>query len=140
MYEPLHTRLSLAPCDPYLATSNISPNNKVNKSCNSHCSEKRTFHLFWRAHMANRQSSLHADIIKGMKASMAWRQKGSDRWKQYAACDLNRSVWWTKDEKRNFQAMKRGRNRSRIMLREKPLWQESELKAQRQYLCKSRMI
>jgi len=43
MYEPWHKRLSLPPFGPYLATSNISPNIKVNKWFNAQCSEKEHF-------------------------------------------------------------------------------------------------
>ena len=42
-YEPWHKRLSFPPCGPYLATSNISPNNKVNTRYNGQCSETELF-------------------------------------------------------------------------------------------------
>jgi len=42
-YEPWHKWLSLHPCGPYLASSNISPNDKVNTRYNGQCSEKELF-------------------------------------------------------------------------------------------------
>ena len=39
-YEPWHKWLSLPPCGSYLATSNISPNNKVNTWYNGQCSKQ----------------------------------------------------------------------------------------------------
>ena len=42
-YQPWHTRRSFPPCGPNLATSNISPNNKVNTSFNGQCSKKEPF-------------------------------------------------------------------------------------------------
>jgi len=42
-YQPWHKRRSLPPCGPYLATSNISPNNKVNTRYNGQCSKKEPF-------------------------------------------------------------------------------------------------
>ena len=42
-YEPWQNGLSLPPCGPYLATSNISPNNKVNTRYIGQCSEKELF-------------------------------------------------------------------------------------------------
>jgi len=43
MYEPWHKKLRFPPCGPYLATSNISPNNKVNTRYNGQFSEKALF-------------------------------------------------------------------------------------------------
>jgi len=43
MYQPWHKRCSLPPYCPYLATSNISPNNKVNANYNGQCCEKELF-------------------------------------------------------------------------------------------------
>jgi hypothetical protein len=37
-YEPWHKKLGLRPRGPYLATSNITPNNKVNQRYNGQCS------------------------------------------------------------------------------------------------------
>jgi len=42
-YQPWHTRRSLSPCGPYLATSNILPNNKVDTRYNGQCYEKEPF-------------------------------------------------------------------------------------------------
>jgi len=42
-YEPSHKRLCLPPCGPYHATSNISPNNKVNTRYNGQYSGKELF-------------------------------------------------------------------------------------------------
>ena len=42
-YEPWHQTLSLPPGGPYLATSDIAPDNKVNTRYNSRCSEKELF-------------------------------------------------------------------------------------------------
>jgi len=42
-YQPWHKRCSLPQCGEYLATSNISPNNKVNRRYNGQCSKKEPF-------------------------------------------------------------------------------------------------
>jgi len=42
-YQPLYKRHSLPPYCPYLATSNISSNNKVNPMYNSQCSDNKLF-------------------------------------------------------------------------------------------------
>jgi len=72
-----------------------------------------------------------------MKARVAPRQRESKPLKHCTACDLKRSLRRRNDEKRTSQAMKTKRNGLRIMLREKPLGQESKLKMQRQRFNKS---
>ena len=42
-YQPWHTRRRLPPCSPYLATSNISPNNNVDTRYNGQCSENEPY-------------------------------------------------------------------------------------------------
>jgi len=42
-YQPWHKWRSLPPCGPFLATSNISPNNKVNTRYNGQWFEKEPF-------------------------------------------------------------------------------------------------
>jgi len=72
-----------------------------------------------------------------MKATKAWRQNRSERWEHCTAYDPKRSFQRRKDRKLTVYAIKRKRNGSRIMWREKPLWEESEFKMQRQRCCKS---
>jgi hypothetical protein len=43
LYQPGHKRCSFAPCCPYLATYNISPNNTVNTRHIGQCLEKKPF-------------------------------------------------------------------------------------------------
>jgi len=56
MYKPRHKRHSLPTCGPYLATSDISTNNKVNTWNNGQCSEKRlvstSFGQIWQTDKA----------------------------------------------------------------------------------------
>jgi len=101
---------------------------------------KWTFRHYWQANMTNRQSTLHDDVIKGMKDRLAWRQKGSVPLEHCAACNPKWSLWWGTDEKYTFEATKSRRNGSRLMWIERSLWEQSELKTQRQQLGRSRKI
>jgi len=96
---------------------------------------KRTFLHSRRANTANRQSIPHVDVIKRKKARAALWQKGFEHLEHCAACDLKWSLRRGKDRKDTFSSMKRKRNGSRILWRERPLWQETEFKTQRQRLC-----
>jgi len=68
-YEPWHKRLSLPPCGPYLATSNISPNNKVNTRYNVQCSEKELFCTSC-GHLRQIDKAVHM-----LTSSSKWRQE-----------------------------------------------------------------
>jgi len=102
--------------------------------------QKTTFHHFRRAHKANRRRNPYDDIIKQIKAKVAWRQKGSEHWEHCAAHDLKRSFRPRNNGKHTFLATKKWRHGSRIMWIERPQWQECEFKTQRQRLCMSRNI
>jgi hypothetical protein len=54
MYEPWHKWLSLPPCGPYLAISNILCKNMVSTKCNGQCSEKNIQEVR-QTNTANRQ-------------------------------------------------------------------------------------
>jgi len=97
---------------------------------------KRTFRHFRRAHEANRRRYPHYNIITQIKARVAWRQKGPELWQNCADYNLHRSFWQSNDGKRSIYAMNNKRNGSRIMWIERPQWQESEFKTQRQQVCK----
>ena len=90
--------------------------------------------------MGNRQSVPQDDIIKRIRAKAMWRQPGSEPMERGVACDPKRSLRRGNDGKHISEVTKRRRNVSRIMWRLRPLWQESELKTQRQQLNKSRTI
>ena len=62
-YQFWHKRCSLPPCGPCLATSNISPNNKVNTRYNGQCSEKESF---------NTSSRQIRWIDKGIPTTRSW--------------------------------------------------------------------
>jgi len=89
---------------------------------------KRTLHHFRRANIAHLRSAQHDNVSNQMKATAAWRQKGSECWDQCPAYNLKRSFWQIKGEKHISRAKKRKINGSRIMWIERPLWQESEFK------------
>jgi len=80
----------------------------------------------WRHHANEGKSGSEAKRVRALGALRSW--------------DQNRSLRWRNDKKRTSSAIKTKRNGLRIMLREKPLGQESELKTQRQRFDKSRMI
>jgi len=101
---------------------------------------KWTFRHFRRADTANRQSGQPNDVIMRTKAWAVWKQRESEHLGHCAAGDQKRSLRRRNDEKRTFYAMKRKRNGLRIMLREKPLGQESEWKIQRQWFSKNSTI
>jgi len=96
-------------------------------------------HSRW-ANMENWQSISPNEVIKRMKARAAWRQTESGSLECYVACDPKRSLRPRNVEIRTSWAMKRKRNEMRIMLRGRPLGQDSELKIQRQRLGRSRKI
>jgi len=101
---------------------------------------KRTVRHYWQANTANRQSTLHDDVINWIKARAAWKRNGSEPLECCAACVPKRRLRRGAEEKLTSYATKRRRHESRIMWKERPLWQESELKTQRQQLKRSRMI
>jgi len=90
--------------------------------------------------MANWQRFLHGNVIKWMKARAARKQRESEPMVHCTAYDSKRSLRQRHDKKCTFYAMKTKRNGLRIMLTEKPLWQESELRMQRQRLGRSSKI
>jgi len=101
---------------------------------------RRTFRHSRQAGTVNRQSDQPNHVIMQMKARAGWMQRESEPLGHCAAWDPERSLRRKSDEKRTSQPMKRKRNGLRIMLREKPLGQESEFKMQRQRFNKSRTI
>jgi len=68
-YQPRNKRCSLPPCGSYLATSNISPNNKVNTRYNGQCSEKELFAI------SGRQIHQIKEEIHTMMSSSEWRHE-----------------------------------------------------------------
>jgi len=101
---------------------------------------KRYFLHFRRAGKVNRQRGLLNHIIKWITERVAWRPKESEPLGHCVAWDPKRRLRRRNDEKRTSQPIKSKTNELRIMLREKPLGQESELKTQRQRFSKSRKI
>jgi len=93
-----------------------------------------------RANIIHWQSVSHDTVSKQIKARADCKQKLSEPLEHWAACDPKRSLQWRNNEKRTFEAIKKQTNWRRIMLREKLLWQESELKTLRQWLSRSRKI
>jgi len=68
MYRPGHKSHSLPPYCPYLVTSNISPNIKVNTNYNGYCSEKEVFPTtHWQIYQINK-------AIHTTKSSSEWRR------------------------------------------------------------------
>ena len=100
---------------------------------------KRTFHDFRQADMANQWWNPHEDVIKWIKVRVDWRQQGSEHGEHCTAYDLKSSIRRSKDGKRNLSATKNNRNGSRMIWIDRPQWRESEIKTQRQRLCKSRI-
>jgi len=92
---------------------------------------KRTFRHSGRANMPNQQSSPLNDVIKWMKARAAWKQREFEPLGHCVACDPKISLWLRNDMKRTSESMKTKRNGLSIMLRQRPLWQGSELNMQR---------
>jgi len=101
---------------------------------------KRTFCLYLQANMANQPRAPHDNIIKRMKASVAWRLQASEPLEHCAAFYPKRGFQWGINEKCTFEATTRQRNASRIMWIERLLWQQSELKTQRPQLSRNRKI
>jgi hypothetical protein len=75
-----------------------------------------------------------------MMARAAWMQTESEHLGHYAVCDPKRNLQQRNDQKCTYYPLMRKRNGLRIMFREKPLGQESELKMQRQQFIKRRKI
>jgi len=73
-YQPWHKGRSLPPYCPYLATSNISPNNNVNANYNGHCSEKDIFPT-----SAGQIRPLN-NVVHPMMSLWEWRQKWLGGW------------------------------------------------------------
>jgi len=75
-----------------------------------------------------------------MKARAALKQKESVPFGHCIACDLKGTWQPRNNEKCPSQAIKRKRNGFRIMLKERPLGQESKFKMQRERSGRSRNI
>jgi len=74
-YQPWHKRRSLPPYHPDLATSNILPNNKVNRNYNGQCSEKELFTTYsWQVRQIN--PSIHTTTT----SSSEWTQEKLGSW------------------------------------------------------------
>jgi len=101
---------------------------------------KRTCCHFRGAIVANWRNTPHNDVIKRTKAIAASGQKVYEHWDNCALDDLEWSIQRRQDEKRTFSAKTRKRNGFRIMEIERPLWEVSEFKMQRQRLRKTRKI
>jgi hypothetical protein len=102
--------------------------------------QKRTFRHFRQANMSNRPSTPPNNIIQRTRIRAVWRRRESEPLVHCAACNTKRSLQQRNYEKRTFQTMETKLNESRIMLRERPLGQESQLKMQRQRFRRSRKI
>jgi len=68
-YQPWHKRCSLPPCGPYIATSNTSPNNKVNTRYNGQFSNNDPFAMS-SAQIRQIYPALHTKT-----SSSEWRQE-----------------------------------------------------------------
>jgi len=101
---------------------------------------KITFRHYRQANTANLQSAQCDDVIKRMKARAPWKQNGCEPWECSAASDPKRCLRLGNDEKLTSYGKNGSRNGSRIMWKERRLWQGSELKIQRQQLNRCRMI
>jgi len=101
---------------------------------------KRIFPHWLQANMANLQSAPHNVIIKRISTRAPWKQIGSEHLNHCVACDPNRGLRGRYDEKHTVDRSKRKRYGSSITWMERPLWQESKLKTQRQWLSMSRKI
>jgi len=102
--------------------------------------QKRTFHHLQLANTANWPTHPHYDIIKWMQARSASKPNKSEPYVHWVTWNPKRSLRQREDKKRTFWLTKRRRNGSRITWREKPLWQETELRTQRQQISRSRKI
>jgi hypothetical protein len=92
------------------------------------------------ANPANEQSITLYDLIKLRQARVDWRQKESKPLDHCAACDPSEILQPRIAEECTSQALLRKQNGLRIMLTEKLLGQESELKTQRHLFSKSRKM
>jgi len=101
---------------------------------------KRTFPHIQQAYTANRRSVPHHNVIKRRMARVAAKQKEFEPLGHCVVCDPKRSVWPRNNMKCAFQAMKRKRNGSWIMSRERWEWEDSELKTLRQRFSRTRKI
>ena len=126
-YQPWHKRLSMPPCGPYLATSNISPNNKVNTRYNGLCSVKESFAT------SGRQIWQIDKALNTTTASRKWWQE----WLAGRKCPSIGSIAQITIQKEAFCGetmgnalfmQQRTENRSRIMWIESPQWQENKFK------------
>jgi len=100
----------------------------------------RSFRHIQQANMANRHSGQPNDMIKRMKARTVRKEKECKHLGYCAPCNPKGSLRSRNNEKRTSQAMKRKRNGSRIMLREKPPGQDTKFEMQRQWFSKSMKI
>jgi len=98
---------------------------------------KRMFHQFQWALSANYPSNSHQDIIKRMKATVSWRQKGSERSEHCSFYHPKLSCWWGNCKKSPFSSTQRMKNRSRMMWIERQLGPERKFKMLRQQLLKT---
>ena len=137
MYQPWHKRRSLPAFCPYLVTSNIAPNYKVNANYNVHCSKDEHFatpvgqisendQWYTRYHYHANESTrgLEVQTVRALGALCSLRSK--------------RRLRPRNDEKHTFTLMKTKGNRLRIKLRDKPLGDEREFKTQRWDFHKNR--
>jgi len=90
--------------------------------------------------MGTRHCVPHTDVTKPIRAKAAWKQNETEPLKQGGARDPKRSLRRHNNGNCTFYEKKRRRNGSRITWKERQLWQESELKMQRQQLNRSSMI
>jgi len=110
MYQPWHERCSLPPYCPYLATSNISPNNKVKANNHGQCSEKNfsplpvgrygksTKQSTQRRHQANEdKSGLEAARVQALGAlcSLGYKKKiaAEKRWETHFLPNEENENW-----------------------------------------------
>jgi len=67
--------------------------------------QKGSFHHFWRAHTANRQSGPHDDIIKQINARVARKQTEAEPFKHCPTSDRTRCLRLRNEKKSNSYAM-----------------------------------
>jgi len=136
MYQPWHHRHSLPPCCPYLRTSNILPNNKVYTWHNGQCSEKEL------SSTSGRQILQIDRAVHTTTSSCEWRWqtiggRNSPSVGSIVQLTIKQDAFGGEQTWNGLFKQWRERNGSRIMRRERPLWQGREFKTQSQRLCKS---
>jgi len=108
VYQPWHKRCSFSPCGPYLATSNISPINKVNANTMVNAPKKNLPSLLagkWgkSAKQSTRQSHLTIECQSGFEADRVRAQRAvcSFRSKKKLAVGTRREMHFLSNEEKD---------------------------------------